>query len=70
MSRQPIDKAAYTVAEVAKLTGFSKPTIANLFANEPGVLVLERPEKMHKRAYKSVRIPRHVYERVLKRMTV
>lgn len=53
-----------TVAEVAALTGFSTRTITRLFEREWGVLVLERPETMHKRGYRSIRIPRAVYERV------
>jgi hypothetical protein len=60
----------YTVAEVAAMTGFSRQTITRLFQNEPGVLVLNRPTKMHKRRYKSLRIPRVVYERVVRRLAV
>ena len=63
-------KAVLTVAEVAVLTGFCKQTIINRFENEPGVLILERPEKMHKRKYRSIRIPRAVYERVLRSLRV
>lgn len=36
-----------------------------LFKREPGVIVLERPEKMHKRRYCSLRIPKGVFERVI-----
>jgi hypothetical protein len=63
------DKAAYTVAEVAALTGFSRGTITRLFEREPGVILLERPSKMNKRRYRSVRIPHAVYERVIRRLT-
>ena len=59
----------YTVAEVAVLTGFSRQTVTRLFEREPGVLILERPGAMHKRRYRSIRIPRHVYERLLARLT-
>jgi hypothetical protein len=31
-----------------------------LFEDEEGVLVLNRPEKMHKRRYRSIRIPRRL----------
>ncbi len=51
------DKAAYTVAEVSALTGFSRQTVARLFERQPGVIVLDRPTKMNKRRYRSVRIP-------------
>jgi len=64
------DKPAYTVAEVSALTGFSRRTITRMFEEEKGVLILERPEKMHKRGYRSIRIPRAVYERVVRRLLV
>jgi len=64
------EKEAYTVAEIATLTGLSTGTIRRMFENEKGVLILERPEKMHKRRYRSIRIPRAVYERVLRKITV
>jgi len=59
------EKQALTVAEVASLTGYSRQTVTRIFEKEQGVLVLSRPEKMHKRGYRSIRIPRAVYERVL-----
>lgn len=64
------DKAAYTVAEVAALTGFSRNTVIRLFERERGVLVLGRPESMHKRRYRSIRIPRAAYKRVLAKLAV
>jgi transcriptional regulator GlxA family with amidase domain len=59
----------YTVAEVAELTGFSRDTITRMFQAEPGVLVIERKTTTRKRRYRSIRIPRAVYERVVKRIT-
>jgi DNA-binding transcriptional MerR regulator len=47
-------KPAYTVREVAELTGLSRSTLTRLFENEGGVIVLARPEKLHKRGYRSV----------------
>jgi hypothetical protein len=38
-----------------------------LIENEPGVLIVSRPETMHERGYRSIRIPQTVYERVLRR---
>lgn len=64
------DKAAYTVAEIAAMTGFSRSTITRMFEREPGVMVLNRPESMHKQRYRSIRIPRTVYERVVNRLRV
>lgn len=61
-------KAAYTVAEVAELTGFSRKTVTRMFEREKGIIVLTRPETMHKRGYRSIRIPRAVFERVVKGM--
>ena len=60
----------YTVAEVAALTGFSRSTVIRMFEKERGVLIIERPESMHKRRYRSLRIPRAVYERVIGKLTV
>ncbi len=60
----------YTIREVQALTGFSFQTVTRLFEHERGVLIIERPEEKHKRSYRSIRIPRHVYERVIGRMTV
>jgi predicted DNA-binding transcriptional regulator AlpA len=65
-----MDKQAYTFQEVAALTGFSRNTIIRMFERERGVLILGRPESMHKRGYRSIRIPRSVYERVLDRLAV
>jgi len=59
-----------TVAEVAALTGFSPQTVTRLFEKEPGVIVLARPERMHKRRYRSIRIPHAVYVRILQRLQV
>ena len=64
------DREVYTVAEVAELTGFSVGTITRMFEREKGVLILKRPESMHKRRYRSIRIPRSVYERVIGGLTV
>jgi hypothetical protein len=63
-------KAAYTVAEVATLTGWSRQTVTRLFEHERGVLVLGRPASLHKRSYRSIRIPHTVYERVVNRLTI
>jgi hypothetical protein len=63
------EKQAYTVAEVAAMTGFSRPTVTRMFEHEPGVIILNRPERMHKRRYRSLRIPRAVYERVIRKLS-
>ena len=65
-----MDPKVYTVDEVAKMMGFHRDTVMKLFENEPGVIILDRPTKMNKRRYRSIRIPYAVYERVTKRMIV
>jgi len=64
------DKQAYTTAEVGRMMGLSTRTVIRLFEQESGVLILERPETMHKRRYRSIRIPRAVYERVSRKLVV
>jgi len=64
------EKQAYTVRELAALTGLSRQTVIRLFEEERGVLIGKRPEKLHKRGYRSIRIPRAVYERVIGRLTI
>lgn len=64
------EKPVLTIAEVAALTGFSRQTVTRLFENESGVLKVARSETMHKRRYRSLRIPRAVYERVVRRLSV
>ncbi|GAA3760785.1 hypothetical protein GCM10022270_18970 [Terriglobus aquaticus] len=58
------DKAVLTIEEAAALLGFSRQTATRLFENEPGVLILKRPETLHKRQYRCIRIPRAVFELV------
>jgi hypothetical protein len=58
------DKPVYSVAEVSVLLGCSRWTVIRLFEDEPGVLILLRPEKMHKRSRRMIRIPCAVYLRV------
>ena len=60
----------YSVKEVAALTGLSERTIIRLFEHEPGVIILERPGQLHKRRYRTIRIPRAVYLRVLSKVSV
>jgi len=64
------EKEVYTVDKVAELTGFSRSTITRMFESERGVLMLGQPESLHKRRYRSIRIPKAVFERVVHRLTV
>jgi hypothetical protein len=63
------DKQIYAVREVAELTGFSRQPVTRMFENETGVHILSRPESLHKRRYWSIRIPREVYERVVRKIS-
>jgi hypothetical protein len=55
-----------TVPQIAAMTGRSRRTIIRWFENEPGAFViLDRPETLHKRRYRTLRIPRAVVDRVL-----
>lgn len=62
-------KRALTMREIAELTGFSRQTVTRIFEDEPGVLVFERPETLHKRKHRTITVPRPVYERVRLRLT-
>jgi hypothetical protein len=64
------DKPALTVKEVSALMGFSQPTVIRMFEKEPGTIIVKRPETLRKRGYRSIRIPRAVYERVVRRLSV
>lgn len=64
------EKTIYTVDEVAALTGFSRSTVTRMFEHERAILILGRPESLHKRRYRSIRFPRTVFERVMDGLTV
>jgi hypothetical protein len=51
-------------AQLAERWSLSADFIRDLFRNEIGVIVIDRPEQMHKRAYSTIRIPRSVSHRV------
>jgi Helix-turn-helix domain len=61
-----------TVPQIAAMTGRSRRTIIRWFENEPGVVLLDifdHREGLHKRRYRSLRIPRAVVDRVLARLS-
>lgn len=53
-----------TVTELARRRGWSTKTVSRVFEDEPGVLVLDRPETRYKRGYRTLTIPRSVADRV------
>ncbi|HWQ52151.1 MAG TPA: hypothetical protein VN442_00605 [Bryobacteraceae bacterium] len=61
----------YTVAEVAKMWNLSKDVIRELFAKEPGVLVVgDTAGRRGKRRYRTMRIPESVFQRVHRRLSI
>jgi hypothetical protein len=64
------EEAPYTVGEVCTLMRLSPKVVARLFEKEPGVIIYAVKNTLRKRAYRSIRIPRHVYARVVRRFTV
>ncbi len=60
----------YTVAEVAKLTGFSPQMVTRLFENEKGVLIFQVARPRKRATYRTIRIPRSVYARVMRKISV
>ncbi len=67
---QHTNKPALLPREVAALMGVTEPTVRRLFEKESGVIILERPETRNKQRYRTMRIPREVYERVRRRLAV
>ena len=64
------DQEFFTIAEVAKMLKVSPDTVSRLFANEPGVIDLGAPERLHKRRYRVLRIPVSVLNRFLHKKRV
>jgi hypothetical protein len=60
----------YKATELAEQWGLSPKVVRKIFADEPGVLKVNRPELMNKRGYCSLRIPESVAISVHKRMSV
>jgi hypothetical protein len=63
-----VDDHCLTVGEVAERLKVKPDTVRRLFMNEPGVIVIWFPSK-GKRAYRTLRIPVGVYQRVVTRFT-
>jgi len=68
--KREVETQAYTAAEVGVMMGLHRTTATRLFENEPGVILITRPETNSKRRYRTLRIPHHVYERVIRRLSV
>jgi len=59
-----------TCREIAAKLKVSRQTAMRLFERERGVIVIGSPETMHKRQYRVLRVPREVYERVVRSLSV
>jgi len=58
----------YAVIEVAEMWNLSPDKVRELFAHEPGVLVIGERNPRHKRRYLTLRIPQTVLQRVHNRL--
>jgi hypothetical protein len=63
-------EAHYSAAQIAEAWGISVDTVRRLFEGEPGVLVIEPPQRRfaRRRRYRTLRIPASVVDRVHRRM--
>ena len=58
----------YSVIEIAKLWALSEKTVRRIFEREPGVIRWSREEKLHKRGYRTLRVPETVLHRVHRKL--
>ena len=65
----PAFERHFEVKEVAEMWGFGVDLVRRIFNSEEGVLRVQHPESLHKRAYTSLRIPESVLRRVHRRLT-
>lgn len=56
-----------TATEIAERLKLNKETVRRIFMNEPGVIIISCPRK-GRRVYRTLRIPEHVFQRVLARL--
>jgi hypothetical protein len=58
----------YSVIEIAKMWAFSEKTVRKIFDSEPGVIHWGTEESLHKRAYRTLRVPETVLHRVHRKL--
>lgn len=71
ISRIPESDRPYSINELSILHNLSRRTVIRLYEAEPGVIVLQAPREHQQsigRRYRTIRVPRYVYRRVLHRM--
>jgi hypothetical protein len=59
----------WSVMEVAEQWGISTDLVRDIFKDEDGVLIVERPGTRTKRSYSTMRIPESVLERVYNQLS-
>jgi AraC-like DNA-binding protein len=67
-SSVPAFERHFSVRELAQFWGLSERTIRRIFAGEAGVIRWGRDESRSKRAYKTLRIPDSVAQRVYRKL--
>lgn len=58
----------YSVIEIAKLWALSEKTVRRIFEREPGVIHWSTAERLHKRGYRTLRVPETVLHRVHRKL--
>ena len=58
----------YSVIEISKLWALSEKTVRKIFEREPGVFCWGTEERLHKRAYRTLRVPETVLHRVHRKL--
>ncbi len=58
----------YSVIEISKLWALSEKTVRKIFEREPGVIQWGAEERLHKRSYRTLRVPESVLHRVHRKL--
>ncbi len=58
----------YSLIEIAKLWALSEKTVRKIFEREPGVINWSTEERLHKRGYRTLRVPETVLHRVHRKL--
>jgi hypothetical protein len=58
----------YSVIEIAKLWALSEKTVRKIFEREPGVIHWSTEERLHKRGYRTLRVPETILNRVHRKL--
>jgi hypothetical protein len=64
----PAFERHFSVAEISKAWSLSEDTVRRLFDPEPGIIVIAALKRRGKRAYRTIRIPQSIAERVYHRL--